>query len=312
MAEEGEAPSAETGPAPGGNSPVRRRQSNAGGYPAAPGADAAAAPRAAQRRAPPAEVIDELAVEVKRTNLLDRVESQLADKPSLSRILFVFQCNDDRKVQSQVEQAFSSWRFDQSCETDLTGVLLFSQQTALHFLEGRTELLFQTLAFFHSLASEQPASAADSRAQGDEPQSPRLALVGPLRVLHFTELHGVRVSRSWCVVHNPGKPQGGLQMTLDSDCATIVFMCYRKFLLLALKVSGSVKDQDEVDPERLNAAYRKSPELMPSVDEAVLLNSKAGADLFFSYPDFERVFIAKFRTVLHSELLWPMPPPLSY
>ena len=47
-------------------------------------------------------------------------------------------------------------------------------------------------------------------------------------------------------------------------------------------------------------------------EEVVLLLGKQCAENFFSFQEFQRVFMKPFQLVLNSELLWPMPPALSY
>merc|ERR1719454_2441708 len=60
---------------------------------------------------PQDHVIDELAQETKRVNVLERLEVQLKGKKHCSRLLFAFPIPaDDRKVQSTIEQEFLSWR----------------------------------------------------------------------------------------------------------------------------------------------------------------------------------------------------------
>merc|ERR1711924_592083 len=95
----------------------------------------------------------------------------------------------------------------------------------------------------------------------------------------------------------------------DSNCSEMVFGVYRKLLELCCKVRDSVNGPSA---EKLQAAYRKLQDLMPAPDEILLFVGKVGAEQFFSYPEFEKVFVAPFNLVLHSELLWPMPPSLSY
>lgn len=246
------------------------------------------------------EVVDELAQETKRTTLLDRVEQQLKDQPHVSRILFGFSIADDRKTQSLVEQEFNGWRAKQERTSELSGLLVFTAQGALHLLEGPTELLYGALELFHRLAAESKL-----------PTSARPALIGPLRVLHFTELHGVRASMLWCSYVHGGKLQGGTQVQLEeATCADFAFRTYEKLLKVCLRVKQQVGEEAGLDSTQL--AYKKAADMMPTVDEVVVLIGKSGADLFFSYPEFEKVFIAPFQLVLHSELLWPMAPALVY
>jgi len=270
---------------------------------------ATASQRRRGRQAEVQEVVDELAQETKRTTLLERVEQQLKGQPHVSRLLFGFGMNDDKKIQASVEQEFLEWKDKQEKQSSaaVTGVLLFTGQSAIHFLEGPTELLFGVLELFHSLSVEvkQPAVASQATVNA------RPALISPLRVLHFTEMHGVRVSTSWCCLPTGGKSHGQQGQVDDNNSSDLVFGAYRKFLLMCLKVKDTFSgDDDEI--EKLQGSYRRLTDTMPTVDEVATLLSKSGADFFFSYVDFEKVFIAPFHLVLHSELLWPMPPALSY
>jgi len=321
MADEaGEAPGADVDPQVSANNPPPGGA--AGGAAAAAPAAAGGAAAGQRRRKRPEEAqeaVDELAKEATRTTLLDRVESQLSGQHSLSRIMFGFAVADDRKIQTMLERSFTNWRWETCSDSaQVTGLLIYAQQAALHFLEGPTELLFRALALFQDLATEPTAaapSAGMSKGMPGEGSERTTALIGGIRILHFTEMHGVRVTRGWCAVANPTKPQG-LQIQLDHDsCPETVFMVYRKFLLLSIKAMDSlhsVENDEDIEDEQLQNCYRRATELMPTVEEATVLLGKNGAELFFTYAEFQRVFVAKFRTVLHSELLWPMPPALSY
>lgn len=305
---------------------------------------AAAPPRRKGRPTEVPEVTDELAVEAKRTTLLDRVESQLKGKSRYSRLLFGFAAADDRKVQGQIEEEFGAWRQAQDGQAaDLTGLLVFTTQGAVHLLEGPTELLFAALRFFGgALAAE--GAGADGAA--------RPALVGALRVLHFAEVRGVRVSAGWAATVHGGKLAGGQQVIVEeTNCPEFIFALYNKLVLMCAKVrevlemeqellrpppqpmsravSKSSKTAEEFasqdtaeetsadspqafDPASVQEAYRKASDMLPTVDDVAILLGKSTADLVFSYEEFEKVFIAPFHLVLHSELLWPMAPPLSY
>lgn len=263
------------------------------------GDDQLATAEGQKRRTKPGEVqetIDELAQETKRSSLLDRVETQLNGKMRVARLLFGFSIVDDKKTQNDVESQFAAWRKKQADADDLTGLLLFTNQGAVHFLEGTVELLFGALGFFHGLA------AAD---QGASPSS--AASIGSVRVLHFTELHGVRASAGWCSFVHPGKSSSAAPIQVDGDdgASNVVMGTYRKFLT----VTNKVKQGGSGDAR---SAYRSSQDMMPAVDEVVTLLHKNQAEYFFTYAEFHKVFVAPFNLVLHSELLWPMPPALSY
>eukprot|EP00418_Pyrodinium_bahamense_P003559 CAMPEP_0179016898 /NCGR_PEP_ID=MMETSP0796-20121207/3564_1 /TAXON_ID=73915 /ORGANISM="Pyrodinium bahamense, Strain pbaha01" /LENGTH=292 /DNA_ID=CAMNT_0020712617 /DNA_START=1 /DNA_END=879 /DNA_ORIENTATION=+ len=258
------------------------------------------------------EVVDELAQETKRTTLLERVEQQLKGMPHVSRLLFGFGMTDDKTIQATLEQEFLDWKEKQEKQSSgsLSGILLFMGQSAIHFLEGPTELLFGALEFFHSLAlGAKPAAPGAPPALAAAAARP--PLINPLRVLHFTELHGVRTSTSWCACISGGKSHGAQGQVDETNSSELTFATYRKFLLLSIKVA-EVASGEELETERLQACYKKHADMMPTVDEVAVLLSKSGADYFFTYPEFEKVFVAPFHLVLHSELLWPMPPPLSY
>jgi len=248
------------------------------------------------------EVLDELAQETKRTTLLDRVEHQLKGQLHVSRALVVLEINEEKKTPATIEQEFKSWKGKQEKQgEDLSGVLVFVTGAAIHLLEGPTELIFKALEFMHTLCGSK---------DGDDPlvSGP---LVTNLRILHFTELRGVRASKSWCSVLNSSKPQGGSSVPMDEEnCPEFVYATYNKLVTVCLKIQkenpGASKEQD------LKNAYKKVPELMPGVDEVFAYLAKGIFENFFTYPEFHKVFVAPFNLVLHSELLWPMPPSLSY
>eukprot|EP00933_Yihiella_yeosuensis_P006641 TRINITY_DN111374_c0_g1_i1.p1 TRINITY_DN111374_c0_g1~~TRINITY_DN111374_c0_g1_i1.p1 ORF type:complete len:310 (-),score=74.78 TRINITY_DN111374_c0_g1_i1:169-1098(-) len=275
------------------------------------------------------EVVDELALETKRTSLLDRLETQLKGPAGLSRMLIGFSVPDDRKIQKVVDQELTQWlqRLEADEQSKLSGLLMFASQAALQFVEGPTELVFKALEFVNSLSSEARASAA-AAAAAKEPLSPGApatgtsprdiqkdaGLIHAVRVLHFTELHGVRAARNWCsVVHN-GKVVGSAQPLEEANCPDLVFSVYKKILTLCVKVQQNFEADglEDADTHGLQKIYRKNADDYPTVDEVLNLNGKAGIDLFFSFPEFEKVFMAPFQLVLHSELLWPMAPALSY
>eukprot|EP00928_Gymnodinium_smaydae_P082597 TRINITY_DN65918_c0_g1_i1.p1 TRINITY_DN65918_c0_g1~~TRINITY_DN65918_c0_g1_i1.p1 ORF type:complete len:301 (+),score=64.62 TRINITY_DN65918_c0_g1_i1:63-905(+) len=245
------------------------------------------------------EVVDELTLETKRTTLLDQVEAQLKPNqvcvPQVSRLLFAFSVADDRKLQGQVDKEFLDWRQQQG-GSDLTGVLLYVQQAGVHFLEGPTSALFEAFTFFNTLAQE---------------TSERAALVSNLKVLHFTEMKGVRCSVGWCSQVQGGKLQGQGMALDDSNCSELAFTVYSKLLLLCLKVQDAFPNQD-ASVERLAAQYRRYVDQMPLPEDMQPLMSKASAEFYMTYPEFHEVFVAPFNCVLHSELLWPIPPSLAY
>ncbi|CAE8614611.1 unnamed protein product [Polarella glacialis] len=265
------------------------------------------------------EVFDELAVETKRTTLLDRVEGQLKGQPHVSRLLFGFGVSEDKKVQKAVDQGFLDWRNHQEGKAAaLSGVLVFTAQGAVHLLEGPTELIFKALEFFHSISVEArpPAPEAEPGAPVASPREEKSqpkALVSGVRVLHFTELHGVRSSSTWCSVVHTGKVIGGSAQVVmeDGNCPDLVLVIYKKMLCLCLKVTRQAGNE-EVDSVSMQKAVKTLIEELPTVDEIVAILNKAGLDFFFDFKEFEKVFVAPFQLVLHSELLWPMAPALSY
>lgn len=247
-------------------------------------------------------MVDELAVEERRTSLLDIIEGQLKGKESLGRLLFVFAAADDKNVRSGVETEFGSWLSQEDRKQKVTGLLLFQGQAGMSFLEGPAEELFAALTVFHGLASD---------AEG------RAALIGPLRILYFTEVHSVRTTVAWCSLHQQGKPMGGNQVMDQDKSSELVFVSYRKLLLANLGALALLKERgDSEDPETaMSAAIKKiaeKQEALPSLDEIALFMSKSAAEYYFTFQEFEKMFMAPFHTVLHSELLWPMPPTLSY
>lgn len=282
--------------------------------------------RRRQRNQEVQEVVDELAQETKRVTLLEREEEQLKGRPHVSRLLFVFGIADDPKTQKAVEQEFATWRDRAEGSKDLTGVLLFLGHAAISLLEGPSELLFKAVEVFHGLtlevhaAPEVPSAPADMKVAAKlaakpeaaaQAPTPRPALISAIRVLYFTELHGVRTSKGWCSFANAVKLQGGGPGNLEEGAVTEpVFLLYKKMLLLCLKVSESAGD--DASSDFLQGQYRKSIDMMPPPEDVLILLTKQGADNFLSFPEFQKVFMKPFQLVLNSELLWPMAPALSY
>jgi hypothetical protein len=268
------------------------------------------------------EIVDELAQETKRVTLLDREEQQLKGQKHYSRLLFVFGVADDKKLQTTIEQEFASWRNKQEQGQNVTGLLLFLGQSAACFLEGPAEVCFKGMELFHSMSQEilpqpvMPLPPADmrtnmSRTETEPVQNPRSALMSAVRVLYFTELHGVRSSVGFCSFVSPAKTTaGGGQGNLEDGAHEFVFQVYQKFLVLCLKVQNSAGDG--ADSDALQGHYRKFTDIMPTPDEVALLLGKQGNEHFFSFAEFQQVFMKPFQLVLNSELLWPMPPALSY
>merc|ERR1711976_880412 len=119
-------------------------------------------------------------------------------------------------------------------------------------------------------------------------------------------------STSWCTYLASGKIQGGTQVVLEEgNQAELVFALYKKMMEVCLQVS-SAAGYDEADDDKLQSLYKRVGDAMPTADEMVPFTGKFGAEMFFSYAEFHKVFMAPFHLVLHSELLWPMPPALSY
>lgn len=92
---------------------------------------------------------------------------------------------------------------------------------------------------------------------------------------------------------------------------TVVFLMYKKLLVLGAKVHAHTKDESNKESAAKNV-LKNSVDLLPTIDDVLMLVGKVGQEVLFSYPEFEKTFIAPFHTVLQSELLWPMPPALSY
>jgi len=264
------------------------------------------APGRRRQRPEAQEIADELAQETPRVTLLGRLEQQLKGRQLYSRLLFSFNIADDRGP--ALESEFASFR-DKHARDDLTGLLIFMQSNALHFLEGTTEKLFLALAFFFSLSAESmPMESEEKRPKGALAVPARSgAVLSAVRVLYFTELHGIRASTSWCSIQHQGKSQG-LQKSLEDSCAECTFDVYRKLLELCLRVGAA----GETTPDQLQKQYRKASEMMPSIDEILLLVGKSGAEYFLTYKEFEKTFLSRFELVLDSELVWPMQPTLSY
>jgi len=244
--------------------------------------------------------VDELAHDTQRATLLDAIEAQLRQEEQLTRLVFACQLADDKRVHAQIEREFQKWLAENDAEKTLTGFsVLLSVAPAsglLHYMEGKTEKLFAALKFFEELSTD----------RGDN----RPALTSPTRIIYFTEMHRARLMPTWAMIVHVTKlgPQNQQQEVIPKS---VVFLMYKKLLVLAAKVHAQTKDE----PGKESAAksvLKNSVDLLPSIDDVLMLVGKVGQEVLFSYTEFEKTFIAPFHTVLQSELLWPMPPPLSY
>jgi len=215
---------------------------------------------------------------------------------------------DDKKAVAQIEDEFGAWvkKTEQAAadaaEEDGTGSPpafggLFIQQPgqALHYLEGTTESLFAGLKLFASFENEAPG---------------RGALISNLRIIYFTEVHGVQTVHGWHPFqHTSAKSMGGPQLFQEEEsCYQAVFAAYRKILVLNCKIMDATGGKANATKDQL----KKLQDNLPTLDELTSLLHKTAADYFFNYAEFEKAFCAPFHLVLQSELLWPMPPPLSY
>lgn len=241
----------------------------------------------------------------------------------MSRLVFVLGLSDDKKTQQQVEQEFTSWRSRQENGNEASGLILYLGQAAIVFLEGPTELLFKSLEVFNGMTEEVQAATSTSmppssirynaaaKSETEPPRAPRGILVNALRVLYFTELHGVRTSTGFCSFVSTVKQSGGVVQNVEDGCHEQVFMMYKKLLVASLKVKDNAGER-ETNPDTLQSHYRRQLDFLPVPDEVMPLLGKSAAEFFFSFTEFQKVFMKPFQLVLNSELLWPMPPALSY
>lgn len=260
---------------------------------------------------------DELAQETQRLNLLNAVEQQVRAKTLRSRILLGCTISDNKDVHLKVEKEFEEWVHNAEAAArkaeeegsaistlPLSGLLIFQPIQLLHFLEGSTDQLLAALKAFHTLSVDVPAT------ENGPPARP--ALISNLRVLYFTEAHGVQSMSGWSAVkHESAKSMGGPVMIQDMEaCSMAVFMAYRKLMMVCCKVMSATGG--EGDSSAVQSAFKQSQDLLPTLDEVTALLHKGTAEYFFTFAEFEKSFAAPFHMVLQSELLWPMPPPLSY
>lgn len=260
---------------------------------------------------------DELAQETQRLNLLNAVEAQVRSKTLRSRILLGCSISDNKDVHLKVEKEFEDWvRMAEAAaikaeeegaaisSTPLAGLLIFQPVQLLHFLEGTTDQLLAALKAFHSLSIEVTAT--------DNGPPARPALISNLRILYFTEAHGVQTMNGWTSVkHETAKSMGGPAMLQDMEaCSMAVFGAYRKLMMVNCKITQATGGGG--GSSAVQNAFRQSQDLLPTLDEVTSLLHKNTAEFFFTFAEFEKSFAAPFHMVLQSELLWPMPPPLSY
>lgn len=269
-------------------------------------ADAGAVAGAAGRAKPVKEVIDELAHDTTRASLLDAVEEQLKNQEHMTRLVFACQVTDEKRVQSQVEREFQNWLAENSVpeSKELSGfslLLSVSPSSAIvTYLEGNTELIFSALKFFDELSIDKSSDGG------------RVALVSSLRVIYFTEMHRNRLVPGWLMYVHPTKAGPANQQNQEVNPKSTIFLMYKKLITLACKVKLAAREDETNKQTAARNTVKNSTELFPTIDEALVLTGKLGQEFLFSYKEFESTFIAPFHTVLQSELLWPMPPPLSY
>jgi len=304
------APAAQAAPAPAAAAPVT---SDTEGQPAAAGAPAV---RRGQH-APKETVQDELAQETRRSTLLDAVEHQLKAATTRARLLIACNLSEDKKGIAQIETEFTEWskKIAQSADDAeeeegaakppvLGGLFIIQPGQALHFLEGPTEKLFEGLKLFQAFGVEV--------AGGGPNETPRGALISNLRIIYFTEVHGVPTMNGWhCFYHTSAKSLGGPALFQDDEaCYQAVFMAYRKLLVTNCKIMEATDGQNKTT--LVKDTLKKLQDSLPTLDELTALLHKTAAEYFFTYAEFEKAFCAPFHLVLQSELLWPMAPPLSY
>jgi hypothetical protein len=248
--------------------------------------------------------------------LLDAVEHQLKNVATRGRLLLACNLPEDKKLISQIEEEFSKWvkTIEQSAADaaeedgsgkpqEFGGIFIQQPGQALHYLEGTTETLFNGLKLFASFGNEVPAG-------GDGPG--RGALISNLRIIYFTEVHGVQTVKGWYPFqHTSAKSMGGPALLQEEDsCYQAVFMVYRKILVFNCKAMEATDGMS--NPNTVKDQFKKLQDALPTLDELTALLHKTSAEYFFTYAEFEKAFCAPFHLVLQSELLWPMPPPLSY
>eukprot|EP00439_Symbiodinium_sp_Y106_P022913 s28_g2.t2 len=165
----------------------------------------------------------------------------------------------------------------------LTGVIVYTQTFALHLLEGPSELIFKALGFFHSISTEvrQVESPAPGMTPRPNEKGEPPGLVSVVRVLHFTELHAVRVARTWCSMPHPGRATGGAQQPLEEgSCHEMVFSLYKKMLCLCLKVRKLLDGEQDSDGGSLLKTYKKAADELPSIDEVLASSRRPLSPLF--------------------------------
>lgn len=132
----------------------------------------------------------------------------------------------------------------------VSGVLLFLSQAAVHLLEGPTELLFKALDLLHSFSMDAapPVVNPKERVRRGSTQVP---CIGPVRVLYFTELHAIRVAKSWCTYYHASKAQGASQVPVDeNNSAELAFGTYKKVIQLCLRAGELFDEGDAVEKKQ--------------------------------------------------------------
>ncbi|CEM34463.1 unnamed protein product [Vitrella brassicaformis CCMP3155] len=228
-----------------------------------------------------------------RPSALEAIEAQLKGVASCSRILLACTLVEATKTAQRLESVLSAWMQSEAQSGEVTGLLLVyaSQQAALLFAEGLTEQLFRLLTKVGDMQTQSEGSPGEG--------------VANVRILQFTELHGVRLLPFWTSFHvPPPKAAGGAQAggdTGDAETPVLekVWEMYRNLLILGSKLGGETKH---------SAAHvlKNTPLLPPGEVLGELLSGENHEDALMSYEEFADVFMSPFTLVLESELLWPM------
>eukprot|EP00397_Hematodinium_sp_SG-2012_P045159 GEMP01050622.1.p1 GENE.GEMP01050622.1~~GEMP01050622.1.p1 ORF type:complete len:270 (+),score=73.46 GEMP01050622.1:174-983(+) len=255
-----------------------------------------------RERPPPAQEVDELALDTQRVSLLAALDSQLRAHPDVARLLCV--CQTDERKQKELEDACTSWIAD---EPEISGVLAFIGPVALHLLEGPMRKIISALQHFNTFSAEAIAESGENATP----------MMFNLKILYMSELYTNRAAPHWSSFsYSPAKASFGA-LGSEATESERVFHAYKSILLACEKVSAQVAVQltgcssDEfrdAAPELFRSCAADS---LVALEDLNILLAKESVNSF-TYAQFKVFFLDPMVLQLDSDKLWPMPPALAY
>ncbi|KAF4677715.1 hypothetical protein FOL47_010936 [Perkinsus chesapeaki] len=288
------------------------------------------------------ETRDELAQENPRWSMLDAVHHLIGVKSSYhSRALMVLRYSgleeDSLKDHmKRIRDAFLQWQ-DSRAQRKAERLDRGEEPEALSHLDEFAALSGLVLPCMHRAAPDRTSYWVLMLLEGPNPalaqavtwardSSPSESSSRPaVHVLMFSEMRTTQllsgVHFCCCMDLHEGRPIKGADRSslvedegvADQDkVSSAVWMAYRDLVTLAYEASEALSQTPS--PGDLEAYIRKNTDLLPSTQAMATIETLA-EEYILSADDFLHLLIGKDGPsigVLESDLVWPMPPPLSY